>query len=191
MINRPMKKYPHQQFIEENKIDLDDLPNMLQKRINGFEELQEDLKHTTGSDNIALQNKLDYLSNQLEEDLEQHFEDLLENNEEEEVQEEKPAMVTAPKIKKPEKVIPIIKEEPKALPIQMEVPVLSKPVIQEQTDESIIEKLLKEKRDKVLPAELKAKGFRGELNNKVVTAGKFQLKKGKYDTCYRIALKGY
>ena len=77
-----MKKYPHQVFLAENKLKTEQLPKQLQKRIKGFEELQEDLEHAVDDDHDRLAKKLDHLSLELEEDLYEEFEDQLENNEE-------------------------------------------------------------------------------------------------------------
>ena len=79
-----MEKFTHQQFLDDNKIDLDILPTMLKKRILGFQELKADLEHTTDEDKEHLSNQLERLSHELAEDLEEHFEDELENNDEEE-----------------------------------------------------------------------------------------------------------
>ena len=83
-------KFPHKQFLENNKdiIAAHPLPDMLQKRILGFEELEEDLPHTTDEDYARLLNKLENLSHELDEDLEEYFERWLENNDEEEDEEE-------------------------------------------------------------------------------------------------------
>src|SRR3989338_3864035 len=89
-----MKKFPHQQFIEDNNLDTQTLPEMLQKRIKGFDELEEDLQHTTDEDKEKLLNKLESLSFELEEDLEEHFEDQLENNDQEE--DEQPEIASEP-----------------------------------------------------------------------------------------------
>ena len=77
-----MKKYPHQVFLAENKLKTEQLPKQLQKRIKGFEELQEDLEHAVDDDHDRLAKKLVHLSLELEEDLYEEFEDQLENNEE-------------------------------------------------------------------------------------------------------------
>lgn len=54
-------KFPHQQFLETNKDILAgyELPEMLRKRILGFEELQEDLQHTTDEDHARLLHRLE------------------------------------------------------------------------------------------------------------------------------------
>jgi hypothetical protein len=111
-----MKKFPHQQFIEDNNLDIQTLPEMLQKRIKGFDELEEDLQHTTDEDKEQLISKLETLSSELEEDLEEHFEEQLENNDQEEdelpevVMEPIPEVVEAPE-SVVEKIIPEAAEE--------------------------------------------------------------------------------
>ena len=85
-----MKKFPHEQFLDENNIDYKLLPEMLYKRIKGFEELKDDLEHTTDEDKEKLTSKLEMLSHELLEDLEEHFEDHLENNDQEEDEQPEP-----------------------------------------------------------------------------------------------------
>ncbi len=88
-----MKKFPHQQFMEDNQLAIATLPEMLQKRIKGFDELEEDLRHTTDEDKEKNLSKLETLSQELDEDLEEHFEDHLENNDREE--DEQPEVIPA------------------------------------------------------------------------------------------------
>lgn len=76
-----MKTYPHKKFLEENKVQVDDLPKMLRRRILAFETLQDDLEHTIDEDKDDLLKKLSALSDELDEDLEEFYEDHLENNE--------------------------------------------------------------------------------------------------------------
>lgn len=78
--------FSHQKFLEQNKemIAEHPLPDLLQKRILGFEELQEDMQYTTDEDRAKLMRKLEILSDELDEDLEEYFEPFLENNDEEE-----------------------------------------------------------------------------------------------------------
>ncbi|MBI3518889.1 MAG: hypothetical protein HY062_05980 [Bacteroidetes bacterium] len=82
------EKFPHEQFLEDNQIDYKTLPEMLYKRIKGFEELKEDLQHTTEEDQGRLIEKMESLSHEILEDLEDEFEGNIENNDEEEEMEE-------------------------------------------------------------------------------------------------------
>lgn len=202
-----MKKFPHQQFIEDNQVNIQTLPEMLQKRIKGFDELEEDLQHTTDEDKEKLLNKLEALSHELDEDLEEYFEDHLENNDREE--DEQPEIAAEPIQEEPtpepevQETEPEIQEEevqPELSPEPLEEPVpesqeeTPEPTpepepVKEPTDEEILEALLADKKHNVLPVELKKKGFKTDLNSKRILVGKFCLRRGKYDTCYKIILK--
>ncbi len=152
---------------------------MLQKRIKGFDELEEDLQHTTDEDKEKLMGKLETLSHELAEDLEEHFEEHLENNDQEE--DEQSEIAQEP-----------IQEEPAPEPepeIQEEVAQTEPEPIHEPTDEEILEGLFSGKKHLVLPSELKEKGFKASLDNKRLLVGKFCLHRGKYDTCYQLVLK--
>jgi hypothetical protein len=180
-----MKKFPHQQFIEDNKLDIETLPELLQKRINGFDELEEDLEHTAGEDKDKLVHKLEMLSHELLEDLEEHFEDHLENNDLEE--EEQPEVAAEPIQEEPapEPESEIHEPEPK----QEEEKIEPEPEETEPTDEEILEGLFADKKHHLLPSELHKRGFKTSLNSKMVLVGKFCLHRGKYDTCYQLVLK--
>lgn len=191
-----MRKFPHQQFMEDNKIDIQALPQMLQKRIKGFDELEEDLQHTTDEDKERLTDKLETLSHELAEDLEEHFEEHLENNDQEEdeqpeivleqVEETKaePEPELQEEIVEPE-ITPEVEPEPEVTP-EAEPELELEP--KEPTDEEILESLLADKKHKILPTELKEKGFKGQLGAKRLLVGKFCLHRGKYDTCYKILI---
>ena len=114
-----MIQFPHQQFAIDNNLDINELPRMLQKRILGFEELQDDLQHTTEQDKAKLRARLDKLSYELEEDLEQHFEHHLENND---VQEEPEPEVELESEIEPElehQAEPAPEHEPSTEPVQV------------------------------------------------------------------------
>ena len=176
-----MKKLPHQQFIEDNEIAVDTLPKMLQKRIKGFEELQEDLEHTTEHDREQLLDKLDLLSLELEEDLEEQFEDQLENND---VVEEDSEL-------KEHDTIPVENVEgrtdPKTVVPELEVVVEGKS--ENEEDEDILSQLFSKNQLKISPTQLIKKGFKRKLDHKVIAVGKYALYRGKYDTCYTLILK--
>jgi hypothetical protein len=188
-----MKKFPHQQFIEENNISLDALPNQLKKRILGFDELENDLQHTTEHDQEQLIDKLENLSHELEEDLEEEFEDRLENNDEEEDDPHEHLVVplvveTAEESNKQETTvepttvenIQDIESKESNEEIEREEP-LSK-------DEEILENLYTSRLLKLSPAQLVRKGFKAKLDNKIIRVGKYALHRGKYDTCFQLLL---
>lgn len=197
-----MKKFPHEQFLEENSIDYKLLPEMLYKRIKGFEELKEDLEHTTDEDREKLTGKLEMLSHELLEDLEEHFEEQLENNDQEEEEEqpepvqepeqpvvEEPIPEPEPEIQpEPEPEIQIEQEKPEA-EVQPEQEQPETEPLKEPTDEEILEGLVSAQKHLVLPSELKEKGFKMSLNGKRIMVGKFCLHRGKYDSCYKIILQ--
>jgi hypothetical protein len=149
-----MKKFPHQQFIEDNEIAIDTLPKMLQKRIKGFEELQEDLEHTTEHDREQLLDKLDLLSMELEEDLEEEFEERLENNdyeEEEVIEDSKPekneVALTEPEIVEPN-AIETEATEPEIIEPELVEPQAIEPVAKEHDinqPETMKEEIIDEK----------------------------------------------
>ena len=206
------EKFPHEKFLEDNNIDYKTLPEMLYKRIKGFDELKEDLQHTTDEDQGQLIEKMEMLSHEILEDLEEEFEGNLENNDEEEETEEPeqventiPSVIEEPVLEPIPEPEPPVEEEPtvepvpetlteeeppvetEAAPQQDEViPELSK----EPTDEEILEDFIANQKKLVTQAELKAKGFKTPLNGKVIYVGKLCLHKGKYDTCYKIIVNG-
>lgn len=167
-----MKKYPHQEFIENNLIDINSLPKMLQKRINGFDELENDLQHTTEHDRAQLVDKLETLSHEIQEDLDEEFEDQLENND----AEEEPTAVP--------------KKELAAKDIQVEI---NKPVkdkdVKPSGNEAILEKMYAEKQLTISPEQLIQKGFKVPLDKKIIV-GKYSLSRGKYDKCYQLIIAG-
>lgn len=206
-----MKKFPHEQFLDENSIDYTLLPEMLYKRIKGFEELKEDLEHITDEDREKLTGKLETLSHELLEDLEEHFEEHLENNDQEEdeqpepIQEpeqpvvEEPTPELEPEIQteqeqfEPESEVkselePEIQPEPE-VQAEQEQSVSEPEPVKEPTDEEILEGLVSTQKHLVLPSELKEKGFKTSLNGKRIMVGKFCLHRGKYDSCYKIILQ--
>lgn len=186
------EKFPHEKFLDDNNIDYKTLPEMLYKRIKGFEELKEDLEHTTDEDKEKLTEKLEMLSHELLEDLEEHFEDHLENNDrEEEEQVQEPEAEPEPKsVQETEQAVtekPIVEPEPEeVVPKEEIVPEAEK----EPTDEEILKELIANQKSLVSHAELKEKGFKTALNGKTVYVGKVCLHKGKYDTCYKIIVNG-
>lgn len=214
-----MKKFTHEQFLEDNNIDYRILPEMLYKRIKGFEELKEDLLHTTDEDKEKLTDKLEMLSHELLEDMEEHFEENLENNDPEEEDQPEPVMEPEPPVMNEPVAEHEAKEELEQIePVEEEV-VIEQPVeeqVQEQstneepapipepepetqpesepmiepTDEEILKEFLSAQKYLVSHSELKEKGFKTALSGKTVFVGKLCLHKGKYDTCYKIIING-
>lgn len=233
-----MEKYPHKKFLDDNKEQIEKmpLPRELQKRLIGFDEMQDDLPHTIGEDHKNMEETLEHLSHELLEDLEEHYGHHLENNElhgeetehsvgqtehrfeqtqpeavkendapeqvvqeeepqfrveldhqpgethEEEVHEEQPQETNEEEPKKEDVVTEETHES------QEEVKEELKQEDKEPTDEEILSELHSKEKLKVHPTELKAKGFKGHLQSKVIGVGKFCLRRGKYETCYTIYL---
>lgn len=75
-----MKKYVFEEFMESNNIQKEQLPELLQKRITGFEEMKSDLEYTIEDDRDRLERRLEDLADELEEDIYEEYEDSLENN---------------------------------------------------------------------------------------------------------------
>lgn len=180
------KKFPHKKFLLENKdiIATHPVPDMLKKRILGFEELEEDLEHTEDEDKEELINRMEDLSLELDEDLEEFYEDLLENNDSQEEEPEPKASLAAPapepKMQKPEVALAPVKETPKP-----NFTPQSNPVIK-NTDESILENLLKAKTSTIMPDKLLALGFKTPLGAKSIQVGHYLLYKAKYALYYSI-----
>jgi len=198
--------YPHQTFLQVNNIPIGDLPELLQKRIHGFEELEEDFEHLVGDDRDTMEDKLKIISHEIDEDLEEHFHEHLENNdhEEPEIKSEKVIATPSPAIS------PVVKEEEPAPveKIKETDPAKAKENVLEAkshethigserrtfnsppiTDEGILQSFLKENKNKVSYEELKAKGFNGDLEQKEIPVGKYHLRIEKYETAFTIYLK--
>ena len=62
-----MKTYAFDEFIKENNIKTEELSELLQQRIIGFNDLREDFQHTVGKDREILEKKLENLADELEE----------------------------------------------------------------------------------------------------------------------------
>jgi hypothetical protein len=185
-----MKKYPHQQFIEDNKIELDNLLKLLQKRIHGFEELESDLQHTTEHDREQLIDKLELLSHEILEDLEEQFEDQLENNDEEEEvvpEEEIEPVAESKEDEKKTEEAPFISQAETSTPIDDEAVVVTEdePL---SDDETILKTMYASRQLKVAPTQLIRNGFRTPLDKRIIRVGKYALHRGKYDTHYQLLL---
>lgn len=196
--------FSHQQFLEHNKaiISAHPLPELLQKRIEGFDTLAEHLKETTDEDREHLLAKLEKLSDELDEELEEYFEDHLVKH-----GSEAPDPSTAG--------FDLTQHEPEAdhLPLATDTfaerhgsyhgksleSVMAMEMINENdephepdetSDEGILDQATRDNIHEIHPKELIKRGFKGALSNRTVLVGKFCLKRGKYQTCYRISLVG-
>lgn len=199
-------KFPHQQFLENNSevFATHPLPDMLQKRIQGFESLRQDLEHTTDEDQQQLLSKLEKLSYELDEDLEEYFEPYLENNEEEDNEPETRPLQDQPLHPEVTRQSPFVEQQhdtgsrrskagstEKASPDEKVIN--RKPSssgASGQSDEDILAQLVKNRMSFIHPDELFKKGFKSMLGLRTVFVGKFILQRGKYETCYRIGLRG-
>ena len=199
-------KFPHQQFLENNSevLATHPLPDMLQKRIRGFEALQQDLEHTTYEDHQQLLSKLEKLSYELDEDLEEYFEPYLENNEEEDDEPESRSLDEQLLPPEMTRQAPFVEQQhdtgsqrSKAGSTETGPPdekvINRKPLslgTSGQSDEDILAQLVKDRMSFIHPDELFKKGFKSTLGPRTVFVGRFILQRGKYETCYRIGLRG-
>ena len=185
-----MKKFPHQVFITDNYDVIQSFPppDMLQKRILGFDELEEDWKHTTGDDEQQLLNKLENLSHEIMEDLEEFYEEHLENNDQEEEQLSEPVQEQEQPVM--EETNPEPEIQPETEQEKQEDPIQESEPPKEPSDEEILKEFISAQKHLVSHSKLKERGFKTALNGKTVFVGKLCLHKGKYDTCYKIIMKG-
>lgn len=194
--------FTHQQFLEHNRdiLQTHPLPEPLQKRIEGFDRLAEHLKETSGDDYEKLLARLEKLSDELDEDLEEYFEDHLEKHGNEppdnsmagfdlpghELETDhlpiRPAAFTEQHgVYHGRSLQSIMDEEMISEGHEPQEPV-------ELSDEDLLDQATKENVIRIHPTELIRRGFKGALNSRTVLVGKFCLKRGKYQTCYRISL---
>ncbi len=225
--------FPHENFLELNAPELKkiELPGELQKRITGFEELKEGLDFTQGEDKPELEEKLESLSHEIVEDLEDFLAHHIENNDEieerdeqiKEQQEEtqlpiiqKP-LIMEPKIKQEEALLedqqgentneqhsadaPQQPKEEQPVPEQSEEKQEAEkpaepekeliPEKTEPTDEEILQLLWNDKKHLLHHNEIKARGFKAQLNDRKINVGKFCLHKGKFDRCYTLFIRRF
>ena len=76
-----MKAFTHQQFLTESNMEHTTLSQPMQKKMELFAELVEEMKKITGEDQKKLKHKILELDEELYEDLLNEFDDELENNE--------------------------------------------------------------------------------------------------------------
>jgi hypothetical protein len=191
-----MIQFPHESFLKDNDIQVGTLPNELQKRIRGFDELREDLEYTTDEDRPGLLSKMERLSHELDEDLEEYYQDRLGHNEEEEDNDEEKEEDQAPKHEQmvlgqeppTEAADTETKEAPPAELPQEDTPPY--PGTQQPGDEEILEGFYHHRQTIIHPSELKAKGYTGQISGRRITVGRFCLRKGRYETCYKLLLGG-
>lgn len=188
-----MKQYPHQHFIRENQIDINQLPQDLQKRIRGFEYLEKEMENTTEQDKEVLQEKLDQLDQELEEDLEEHFEDLLENNESiEDQQEQDQPMSYSESPNTPLSESKLNNEETQTMkPPETTHSPEKRDMMEEKisalpSDEQLLIELKKNNRHHITSKELRKRGFKGSLKKRKVRVGNHLLQRGRYDQHYNI-----
>lgn len=191
--------FPHKTFLHQNAIEIGKLPEALQKRIYGFEELEQDLLTTIDGDRDQLLSRMEDLSHELDEDLEEHFEDQIDNNDQQE--EGLVESATAPSAP-PEHECAckhakhMEHENNETLHEEAPVPTEptkdharapeSKPQKKDLSDEEILAALVEGGWHKILPDDLRSKGFKAPLNFKVIAVGKYYLRRGRYESHYRI-----
>ncbi|MCB0374788.1 MAG: hypothetical protein KDD04_02605 [Sinomicrobium sp.] len=80
-----MTAMKHKAFMRENKLEISDFTEPVQRKVRIFDQMQSKLKETTGEDHSELSGKLASLDLELCADMLDQMEDRLENNEEVEV----------------------------------------------------------------------------------------------------------
>ena len=76
-----MKTTLFDEFLKTNKIHIKELSEPIQKKINVFNEMRDQLDDTIGKDREQLEKRLETLDNEIYENLLEEFEDRLMNNE--------------------------------------------------------------------------------------------------------------
>ena len=199
-----MKTYAFDEFIKENNIKTEELSELLQQRIIGFNDLREDFQHTVGKDREILEKKLENLADELEEDLYDEFEHLLENNSEsepdrQEIEEqeriakerEKASLERREKEQKQLKEKQIQKEKIEALRKEKEARKAEEARLAAiNPDETLLANLYQKGKRKIGRSELIKLGFKGKLEQKRIAVGKYQLSKSLFSFTYSIGLVG-
>lgn len=204
-------EYPHAAFLRKNNIDVEKLPKLIKQRINGFEEIQETLPYLVEEDQPVIEETLQKLSFEIEEDLEEEFEELLENNEieeelvavkdtqeegenveEEEVQEEEENVQDEEEVVQDEEenvqdVEEVVQDEEGNNQDENKdfVPELQPEV---STPEKALETVYEQGVRKLYPNELKELGI-PIPNKRLQAVGNFCLIKGRYKNCYTLVLR--
>lgn len=203
---KPKIQFPHKEFLKDNAEVLAEhpVPEMLHKRIIGFAELEQDLEQTTDEDRIQLITNLERLSHELDEDLEEYFEEFLENNELEETDEVENSENSKQDLLLPStgglETMPESRSET-GENTNVEIPAPSVELAEKTEvvsvnkndtvvmDEQILETFLLAGKQQVLLTELLTKGFKTPFSGRRISVGKFQLHKRRYDPHYRILLR--
>ncbi len=193
-----MKTYTFEEFIKDNKIKTEELSDLLQQRIVGFNDLREDLEHTVGKDREVLEFKLETLADELEEDLYDEFEHLLENNTEPDSEPDKQTIEEeGRKAKEKEKREKERKErEQRELQRKERMAQMEKEKEEEKAeaarlaainpDETLLSNLYQKDKRKMGRSELFKAGFRGKLEQKRIVVGKYRLSKSFFSYTYLI-----
>lgn len=205
-----MKTYTFEEFIKDNKIKTEELSDLLQQRIVGFNDLREDFEHTVGKDREILEFKLETLADELEEDLYDEFEHLLENNIEpdsepdkqtieeegrkarEKEKREKERMEREQREQQRKQKIAQMEKEK----IEAEAKRKEKEKEEEKAeaarlaainpDETLLSNLYQKGKRKMGRSELLKAGFRGKLEQKRIVVGKYRLSKSFFSYTYLI-----
>lgn len=180
--------YPHKKFLEDHQDLLTEhpLPEMLQKRLDGFSELEAKLNDTTDLHRSQLEERLETLSHELDEDLEEYFEEFLDNNE---LDEEMTAAVVAPhEIPEPlQNESDKVRQGPgEAEELQSTPDDPTTDLEEELTDEKVLDSLVKVNETYISISELRKRGFTGHLGARLIKVGRFILYKKRYDFSYVI-----
>lgn len=190
MSNTPV--FPHRDFLNQNQanVKIEQLPPLLQRRIAGFDELENDLQYTVEDDHKKLLDLLEDLSHEIYEDLEEHLEHLIENNESDEpdqipMDEHRTPQITPDPLVAVPATPPVT---PDALPQQpLEVPVHPQAPPQLTGDEAVLQALYSSGTFRVHPDDLRRQGYKGSLSERYFQVGSYALYRGKYDLVFTIS----
>jgi hypothetical protein len=189
-----MKTYTFEEFIKDNKIKTEELSELLQQRIVGFNDLREDLEHTLGKDREVMESKLENLADELEEDLYDEFEHLLENNSEPESEPDRQTIEDEDRKAKEKEKREKERKEREQREQQRREKLAQKEKEKAEADriaalnpdEVLLEKLFKQGKKKMGRSELIKAGYKGKLEQKRILVGKYRLSKAFFSYTYVI-----
>ena len=161
-------KLKHKEFLTENNLKVEKLPKLLQKRINGFDEINADFQYADEQAQSKLRKQLIRLDTELEEDLFDEFEGQLKNNE----SIEEDTFISEEKIERKEVPKPVVK-----------IPLTPKPSV---TNELILDGFFGKKKIKLKRSQLLEMGWKGKLEDKVIRTGRYVLYKALFSYTYTI-----
>ena len=157
-----MEKFEHKAFMENNGLALIEFPKPIQQKVGIFDKLLSKREDTVDEDREEVDSRLNELDLEILSNMEAELEDRLENNEVVEVEAPEPA--------KPEPKKEALKPEP----------------VKQHPDHALIHKLYQSGVKRMGRSELRAKGFKGKLEDKAHVVGQYKLTKALFSFTYDI-----